>query len=131
MASALRLTGDLAAVGGYLETAMNIHLELGSRFGQAEVLNQTGDFLLQSGDPVRAAAVYQRAQRLAREVHSVREEAHALRGAAHCALDQHNVGSAIDQLREARLMYRGIGAPDADSIATELAELTSSAPDAA
>src|SRR5438034_6796294 len=109
---------------------MGIYVDLGSRFGQAEVLNHTGDLLLQSGDPAQAASVYRSAQRYAREVHSPREEAHALQGAAHCALEHDDVDGAIDQLRQAWQRYLQIGAPEAELVAAELAELTSSEPNA-
>ena len=131
LGSALCLTGSLAAAADALNTAMSIYLDLGNRLGQAEVLNHTGDYLLRCGESGQASAHYQRAQRLAREVHSPREEAHALQGAAHCALDQHDVDTAVDQLRQACLTYRRIGAPEADLVAAELAELTPSAPNAA
>jgi Tfp pilus assembly protein PilF len=85
------------------------------------VLNVIGALLLNRHQPERALSRYQYALDLARRVSSRTLQAHALRGIGTCALHLGQLDTAATNLRQALLIYRRIGIPEASSVADELA----------
>jgi Tfp pilus assembly protein PilF len=70
---------------------------------------------------MQALSRYQQALDVARRVSSRTQQAHALRGIGTCALHLGQLDTAATSLRQALLIYRRIGTPEASSVADELA----------
>jgi tetratricopeptide (TPR) repeat protein len=90
---------------------------------QAEALNAIGALLLNRHQPELALRRYQHALDLARRLSSRTEQAHALRGIGACARHLGQLDTAATNLRQALLIYRRIGKPEASSVADELASV--------
>jgi DNA-binding SARP family transcriptional activator/tetratricopeptide (TPR) repeat protein len=112
-------TGDHDGAARTLQEALTCAERVGHRRTQAEILNAIGDLLLQRGQPEQAHRLYQRALQLAR-LSSPRNEADALHGLGRCAHQLGRHDNAAEKLRQALLLLRRIGAPNASTVADEL-----------
>jgi DNA-binding SARP family transcriptional activator/tetratricopeptide (TPR) repeat protein len=112
-------TGDHDGAARTLQEALTCAERLGHRRAQAEIRNAIGDLLLQRGQPEQAHHHYQRALQLARQS-SPRNEADALHGLGRCAHRMGRHDNAAEHLRQALLLLRSIGAPNASTVADEL-----------
>ena len=87
------------------------------------MLNVIGALLFNRHQPEKALTRYQHALDLARRVSSQTLQAHALRGIGTCAPHLGQLDTAATNLRQALLIYRRIGKPEASSVADELASV--------
>ena len=107
-----------------LEQAMGIYRDLGSRGGEAMVLNQRGTLHRVSSDLAQAEGCHQQALELARAIASSWDEAHAFAGLGRCALAVGDATQAELLLRQALEIFQRIGAAEAPDLLAELDTLT-------
>ncbi|MBF6332979.1 tetratricopeptide repeat protein [Nocardia transvalensis] len=118
-------TGDYSAAADLMQRALTIFRRVNHRSGVAESLNRIGALLIGSGDLRQALATYDEALSTARNIQNPLEQARALEGSARCRVHLGLRARAKADLREAVTLYESIGAPETESAATYLAELSS------
>jgi len=124
---ALHLSGDPTAAAVLYEQARTICQAIGDRPDETTVLTYMGALAAEVTGPREAQALYEEALLLARQTKRLLNEAHALDGIARCAaaLGQH--ARALEDMGQAVLLFRRMGAPEAASAAARLAEWESDA----
>jgi len=123
---ALHLAGDGASAAVLYQQARTIYQAIGNRPGETAVLTHMGALASETTGPREAQAFYQEALALARQGHSPLDEARALEGIAHCAAALGQRTGALEDMRQAVVLYQRTGAPEATPAAAQLAEWESS-----
>jgi tetratricopeptide (TPR) repeat protein len=117
-----RDTRDYPAARAHIGEALRILRDNGDRGGVAEALTEVGALHLACDDPTAAKRCYEEALDLARQIGSPADEGIALAGLGRCERDP--VRSA-GLLRQAHQILLPLGSAVADTVADELAVLTS------
>ncbi|MFF7454441.1 hypothetical protein [Kitasatospora sp. NPDC008115] len=105
-----------------LDDALDLARAIGDRHGEAQALNARGRLRRPSHAP-SATADHESALALARELGNPGRTGAALLGAGRCERDLGRTDAAGGRLWEALTLYEGLGAPEAPSVAAELADL--------
>ena len=114
-------TADYAGASASLTQALQLHRELGSRRSEAVLLNILGGLSLATSANEEAYRRHSQALNIAREIGARGEEAWALEGMGKSLLPS-NPDEAAVHLREARVIYQRMGAPDAPRTLGRLTE---------
>ena len=117
-----RLTWDYPAAAASHTHALEHFRDLGDRNGQAEALNNLGELLCRAQTAQLARDHHLQALAIAHEIGAPLEEARALEGIGRCYRHDGNFGEGAAYLRQARRIYRRIGAPDARRVEETLRE---------
>ncbi len=126
LGTALRASGQHDDAGAALREALDLYTGAGgasNQHGEAEILNQLGALHLAAGNAGAASECHARALAASRSVGIPVEEARSLEGLARCQQCSGDDAAAIAGLSEALDIYQRIGAPEAASVAAELAML--------
>jgi tetratricopeptide (TPR) repeat protein/DNA-binding XRE family transcriptional regulator len=110
-----------------LQQALAHYREMDDPTGQAETLNFLGELLLATGRPAAARAEYTSAAALAAQVGDRYEQARAHDGLASACQASGVLAQARRHWQEALTLYTELGAPEADRIRAQLAQLTTTA----
>jgi tetratricopeptide (TPR) repeat protein len=116
-----RDTRDYPAAGAHMGEALRILRDYGDRGGVAEALTELGALHLACDDLAAAESCYREALDLARQIGSPADEGTALAGLGRCARDS---GRAARFLTEAHQILAAIGSGVADTVSSELGELS-------
>jgi tetratricopeptide (TPR) repeat protein len=105
-------TGDYPAAAVNLEQALQLHRDLGSRHGEAVVLNGLGELSSRTSATRQARHQHDQALAIARDLGARLEEARALEGIGRSLLHSSPAEAAV-YLRQALAIYQHIGTPGA------------------
>jgi tetratricopeptide (TPR) repeat protein/transcriptional regulator with XRE-family HTH domain len=114
-------TADYQGASANLRKALALHRELGQRHGEAVLLNSLGDLALATSATEDARRRHTQALSIAREIGARAEEARALAGIGRSLLPG-STAEAAAHLREALVIARRIGSPEAQRIQDTLTE---------
>jgi tetratricopeptide (TPR) repeat protein len=107
------LTGDYPAAAASLQQALELHRDLGTRFGQAQALNSLGELSSRTSATQQARERHTQALAIACDIGMPLEEARALEGIARSHLQDGTTDEGAAHLRQALAIYQRIGAPGA------------------
>ncbi|MFJ9742813.1 AfsR/SARP family transcriptional regulator [Streptomyces sp. NPDC101166] len=107
-----------------LTACLELCVAIGLRRREAQARYRLADALRLLGSPVRAAEQARRALSACEEFGDQRDQANALVVAGRVYMDQGRTDDARGALERARELYRRLGLPDADTVASLLDELT-------
>ncbi|MFE7277584.1 tetratricopeptide repeat protein [Streptomyces sp. NPDC057623] len=103
-----------------LRQALDIMREIGNRFAEVDVLVELGATLREFNAPLEARQRCEEAAALADRLSDRYQQARAHDGIAHCHALLGDADSARAHWQEAHRLFTGLGAPEADDIATRL-----------
>jgi tetratricopeptide (TPR) repeat protein len=115
-----QLTGDYQAAAASLTRALELFRDLDDRHGQAAASINLGELQLRSSAYREARDCYTLALVIARDINTPVEEARALEGIGRSHVQEGNPGQGAAHLRQALVIYRRIGAPEAHRVETIL-----------
>jgi len=122
LAVAAYLSGDYAAAKAGLGRALDLYRGLGARVGEAQVLNTLGVLSLASATSAEAIAYHEQALAIATSIALLLEQARAREGIGRSYLHAGQLDQGAAPLRQALAIYRRIGSPYAERVATTLRE---------